>query len=87
MGLAIFTLIHILISLVASSRDSLSSAASPKISEKPTRSAPAARESHFRHLRGRFLRPNRTEVQHKGLKCELWRLASCRGADFGSIGA
>ncbi|HEY5742401.1 MAG TPA: hypothetical protein VIS99_07660 [Terrimicrobiaceae bacterium] len=38
---------------------------SPKISEKPTRSTPAARESHFQHLRGRFLLPNRTEVQQK----------------------
>ena len=59
---------------------------SPKISEKPTRSAPASRGPRFRDLRRRFLLPNRTVLRHKWFECGLWPPASCQEADCGSMG-
>ena len=44
---------------------------SPKISEKPTRSAPASRGPRFRDLRRRFLLPNRTVLRHKWVRMRI----------------
>ena len=60
--------------------------ASPKISEKLTRSASASRGPRFRDLCRRFLLPNRTVLRHKWFECGLWPPASCQEADCGSMG-
>jgi hypothetical protein len=40
----------------------------------------------FEIFADRFLLPNRTVLEHKGFRCELWRLVSRLGAHCGSNG-